>query len=127
MTQNESVGDVVCIGCSIYMEGSCHDVVAIGGSIAIDGDVAGDAVAVAGSLRLNEDATVAGDAVSVGGSISRHPDAVVKGEMKSQSGIPLLIGLVIVPLLPIILIIALIVWLVGRNRRASPTRAAQRM
>ncbi len=115
--QDESVGDLVCIGCSIHMAGECGDAVAIGGSIHVDGDVRGDAVAVFGSLRLNEDASVAGDVVAVGGRVYRHPNATVKGEVSSRSGIPILIGLVVVPLLPLILIVALIVWLVSRNRR----------
>lgn len=124
---NEAAGDVVCIGCSIHIEGSCGDVVAVGGSIVVDGDVAGDAVAVGGSLQLNEDATIAGDAVSVGGRVRRHPNATVKGTVSSRSGIPLLIGLVVVPLLPLILIVALIVWLLDRRRRPGPVQPARRM
>ena len=125
VAQDEAVGDVVCIGCSIHMEGSCGDLVAIGGSIDVDGDVGGDAVAVGGSLHLDEDANVAGDVVSVGGRVWRHPNAIVKGEISSRSGVPILIGLVVVPLLPLILIVALIVWLLSRNRRpASPGQPA---
>lgn len=117
--QDESVGDIVCVGCSIQMAGSCGDIVAVGGSIHVDGDVNGDAVAIFGSLRLNEDASVAGDAVAIGGRVYRHPSANVKGEVSSRSGIPLLIGIFVAPLLPLIVIIALIVWLVNRNRRPA--------
>ena len=126
--QDESAGDVVCIGCSIHMAGSCGEVVAIGGSIDVDGDVNGDAVAVFGSLRLNEDASVAGDAIAVGGRVLRHPNATVKGEVSVRSGLPLLLGVVVVPLLPLILIIALIVWLVNRSRRQpAPLPPQQRI
>ncbi len=41
VAQNEAVGDLVCIGCSVHMEGSCDDLVVIGGGAAIDGDVQG--------------------------------------------------------------------------------------
>jgi hypothetical protein len=116
---DESVGSVVCIACSIRMEGTCGDVVAIGGSIMITGDVHGDAVAVGGSMQLDNDATVDGDAVTVGGRLWRNGNASVKGDMVSRSGLPILIGLIVVPLVPLLLIIALVVWLVGRNRRAS--------
>src|ERR1017187_4912001 len=37
--EDENAGDLVCIGCSIRMEGTCGDVVAIGGSIMVDGTV----------------------------------------------------------------------------------------
>lgn len=125
--QDESVGDIVCVGCSIHMAGTCGDIVAIGGSIEVDGDVSGDAVAILGSLRLNEDASVAGDAVTVGGRVLRHPNATVKGEVSSRSGIPIVIGIVVVPLLPLILIVALIVWLVNRDRRPAPLPPQQRV
>ena len=125
VAQDESVGDVVCIGCSIYMEGKCGDVVAIGGSMLVDGDVKGDAVAVGGSIRLNDNAVVNGDVVTVGGRLSRDPDAVVRGTTSSQSGIPILIALVLVPLLPVILIVALIVWLMRRDRRPAQTQPYQ--
>jgi hypothetical protein len=125
--QDESVGDVVCIGCSIHMAGSCGDIVTVGGSIDVDGDVNGDAVVVFGSMRLNEDASVAGNAVAIGGRVLRHPNATVKGEVSSRSGIPILIGIVVAPLLPLILIVALIVWLVNRSRRPAPLPPQQRV
>jgi hypothetical protein len=125
ISEDESVGDVVCIACSIRIEGTCGDVVAIGGSIMVTGDVRGDAVAVGGSMQLDNDANVDGDAVTVGGRLWRNGNATVKGDMVSRSGLPILIGLIVVPLLPIILILALVIWLVGRNRRPSPMNAPQ--
>ena len=127
VAQNEEVGDVVCIGCSVHMEGSCGDLVVIAGSATIAGDVKGDAVAILGSVHLEEDASVSGDVATVGGRVWRHPNATVKGDISSRSGIPLLIGLVVVPLLPLILIVALIVWLVNRSRRPAPLQPGQRV
>jgi len=127
---DESVGDVVCIGCSIRMSGSSGDMVAIFGSILVDGTVKGDAVAVGGGIKLGEDAQVMGDTVGLGNGIARHPNAVVKGEVVSQAGPLIFIGLflggVVIPLLPIILIIWLIVWLVRRDRKASTVPVAYR-
>lgn len=126
VAEGENAGDLICLGCSIRMEGTCGDLVAIGGSVSVDGDVKGDAVAVGGSMQLAGHATVAGDAVAVGGRVWRHPEAVVKGDVVSRSGAPvflaLFFGLVVVPLLPIIVIIALVVWLVRRNRESSPAQ-----
>lgn len=46
--EDESAGSVVCMGCSIRMEGSSADVVAMGGSIIVDGATRGDVVAIRG-------------------------------------------------------------------------------
>ena len=120
--ENEEVGDVVCIGCSIHVMGTCGDVVAIGGSITIEGTVEGDAVTVGGGMHLGDNASVSGDVVTVGGGLSRHPNASIKGEVSTQSGPLIFLGLFLVPLIPVVLIVALIVWLVKPNRPRAPVR-----
>jgi len=128
---DEQVGDVVCLVCSIHMQGtSSGDMVAILGSIVVDGTAGGDVVAVGGSIKLGEDAVVKGDTVGLGGGVSRHPNARVGGDVVSQNGplvfLGLFMGMFVVPLLPIILIIWLIVWLVRRDRRVGPAPVAHR-
>lgn len=127
---DEKVGDVVCLVCSIQIAGSAGDTVAILGSIVVDGKVHGDVVAVGGGIRLNEDAIISGDTVAIGKGLQRHPNASVKGEIVSQSGplvfLGLIFGLVVVPLLPIVLIVALIVWLLRRNSYPRPAPVAYR-
>ena len=123
---DDHVGSVVCIFCSVHMAGSCGDVVAIFGNIFVDGAVSGDAVSVGGGIRLGEDASVKGDTVALGQGVYRHPNAVVKGEVVSQAGPIILLGLIIVPFLPIILVIAFVVWLVRRNRYVAPAPVAYR-
>jgi hypothetical protein len=120
--EDESAGSLVCIACSIRVEGSCQDVVAIGGSIAVDGAVKGDVAAVGGSIILDDNASVSGDVVAVGGRVSRHPTATVKGEINQESGVFLFVGIFLVPLIPLALIVALVVWLVRRNRSTAPAR-----
>ncbi len=115
--EDEKTGNLVCVGCSIRMEGTSQDVVAIGGSIMVDGTVQGDLVAVGGSVLLGDNASVSGDVVTVGGHLARHPNAVVKGDVTEQSGTFVLLGVFLIPLVPVVLIIALIVWLISRNRR----------
>jgi len=110
--ENEEVGDVVCVGCSIHMMGTCGDVVTVGGSIVIDGTVKGDAVTVGGGMHVGENASISGDVVTVGGHLSRHPGATIKGEITTQAGPIILLALVLIPLIPVALIVALIVWLV---------------
>ncbi len=117
--EDETTGSLVCIGCSIRMAGSSEDLVAIGGSITVEGRVQGDAVAIGGAIRLGENASVNGDVVTIGGRLWRDPNAVVKGDISSQSGALVFVALFLVPLIPVILIVALIVWLVSRNRQSS--------
>ena len=121
--ENENVGDLVCIGCSIRVAGTCGDVVAIGGSIVVDGKVRGSVVDIGGGVLLGDNAAVSQDLVTVGGHLSRHPNAVVQGDVSVQSGAFILLGIFLVPLLPLILIVALVVWLVRRNRRPMPAPA----
>jgi hypothetical protein len=124
--EDESAGSLVCIGCSIRMEGTSEDVVAVGGSIVVDGTVKGSIVAVGGDVRLGDNASIFEDVVTVGGHVSRHPSAVVKGDITQQSGTLLLLGIFLVPVLPLILIVALVVWLVRRNRAPMPARVGNR-
>lgn len=123
---NEDAGSLVCIGCSIHVAGSSGDVVAIGGSVLIDGTVKGDVVTVGGSTRLGDAAQISGDATTIGGPMYREPGAVIKGDVTSQgagAGWLVLLLLVIVPLLPVIAIVAFVWWLVSRNRGPVPARA----
>lgn len=63
---------------------STNDVVVIGGSLEIDGEVLGDAVVVGGGVEVQGD--VHGDLTAVGGSISIGPDAQLSGEVTSVGG-----------------------------------------
>lgn len=123
---NESVGDLVCLFCSIHNAGTSGDNVAILGSIVVDGTVNGDCVAVGGSIRLSEDASVGGDTVGLGGGVSRHPNAAVKGEVVSQVGPFIFLGMILGPLIPVILVVWLIVWLVRRDRQLAVPPVAYR-
>ena len=55
--------------------------VAILGSVVVDGEVNGDAVAVAGDVRLGPKAVVRGNAVAVGGRLVADPAARIYGEI----------------------------------------------
>jgi hypothetical protein len=78
------------------------DVVAVFGKVRIDGEVAGSAVAVLGSLDIGKGASVYGDAVAVGGPLNMDATATVGGETVSVDFLPapLRWG---VPTLPILL------------------------
>ena len=56
------------------------DVVSIGGSVDVFGQVSGSVVSVGGGVNLHPSAIVEGDAVVVGGSVNSEPGAVVHGQ-----------------------------------------------
>lgn len=58
------------------------DVVVIGGSATVEGEVIGEVVVVGGSLRLGPRANVTNDVVVVGGSLDRDPGAKVGGKIE---------------------------------------------
>jgi hypothetical protein len=62
------------------------DVVAIGGSVRVDGTVTGDAVAIGGGLELGPHADVLGDAVSIGGELKRDLGAHIGGKVVDMGG-----------------------------------------
>jgi hypothetical protein len=79
-------GDQVRIGSSINVsEGEVvdGDVVAVGGSVRIDGQVRGDAVAIGGTMTLGPRADVANNVVVVGGPLRRDPAARVGGRVQT--------------------------------------------
>lgn len=117
VSENEEVGDLVCIGCSIRVAGTCGDIVAIGGRVELEGHAKGDVVAVGGGVRLGESAQVAGDVVTIGGQLSRGQGSEVGGDIVSQGGSYVFPLLIIVPLIPVILVVAFVWWLITRNNR----------
>ena len=130
VTEDEQAGDLVCIGCSVRVAGTCGDIVSIGGRVDLVGHAKGDVVAIGGGVRLGENAQVGGDVVTIGGPLMRGQGSEVGGEIVSQSGSFVIPLLFIVPLIPVVLVVALIWWLVTRNNRRpvqpQPTYTAPR-
>lgn len=82
----ETARDVVCIGCSVDIEGSTSgDAVAVGGSVRVGagGHVGGNTVAVGGSTDVEAGAVIEGDAVAVGGAVEVEPGGQVQGQRSS--------------------------------------------
>lgn len=76
-------GDRVRIGGSVRVRAGeviDGDVVAVGGSVDVDGEVHGDVVAVGGSVTLGPDANVERNVVVVGGALQRDPGAQIGGK-----------------------------------------------
>jgi hypothetical protein len=76
-------GDRVRIGGDVDVgegESVDGDVVAVGGSVRVDGDVRGDVVSVGGGVTLGRNASVDGDVTVIGGRLQRDPGARVGGK-----------------------------------------------
>ena len=74
VTRGDTVrfGGDVTVGRDERIEG---DLVSIGGSIELDGEVTGDVVGIGGAVTLGPQAVVRGDLSVVGGSLARAPGA----------------------------------------------------
>jgi len=125
----DKIADVTCFHCSIYVRGSVSgDATSIGGNVVLyqGAQVAGDVTSLFGDVRVENGAMLAGDLTALGGTVRRDPQASVAGDIASLSG---LAGLALIVILPLVVLggfIALIVWLIQRNRRLMPQAAANR-
>jgi hypothetical protein len=119
LESGEESGDLVCILCSIHIRGQAGgDAVAVLGSITVEnGQIAGDAVAVAGRLRLLGTSQVGGDAVSIIGGLQRDSDSTVGGDMVSLGGVVWFLLIVVLPFALLAAFVVLIIWLIQRIRQ----------
>ncbi len=125
VSAGQEVGDVICIACSIRIRGQVSgDAVAVGGSIAVEdeGQVTGDITTVAGSVRLDKLVKVDGDTTVVGGEIRRAPEAQIGGDVTAVGGSGWAPVIIISPVL-IVGLLMFVWWLVHRMRRPATPAA----
>ena len=121
ISQDQQANDVTCIGCSIYVRGQVGgDITAIGGNIVLQGNgmVAGDLTTVLGDLRMDEGSQIAGEVSVIGGRMVRPQSARIAGNVTVMQGRTWIYLTLISPFLILAGIIALIVWLLRRNKAA---------
>jgi len=114
----QTSGDVSCFNCSVYVRGAVNgDIAVFGGRVVVEGSVKHDIAVFWGTVRLEDGAQAGGDVAVFGGAIRKAPTATIHGETVSFGRVWVLlpVGFLVVI---VWLIIALIVWLVTRNRRA---------
>jgi cytoskeletal protein CcmA (bactofilin family) len=114
----QSAGDISCFNCSVYVRGTVNgDIAVFGGRVVVEGKVKSDIAVFWGTVRLEDGAQAGGDVAVFGGAIRRAPSATIHGDVVSFGR-----GWVLLPVLVLValvwLIVALVVWLVTRNRRA---------
>jgi hypothetical protein len=84
LKEGETAQNVVCVGCSIDIDGvTAGDATAVGGSVRVTGLVGGNATAVGGTLRVEDGAVVEGDGVAVGGSVHVDGSGRIEGQNTS--------------------------------------------
>jgi cytoskeletal protein CcmA (bactofilin family) len=87
--KDEVAAEVVAVGGSATVEGEVEDgVTAIGGPARIDGKVGGEVVSVGSSVYLGSHAEVEGDVTSVGGTIHKEKGARVQGRINEVGLFP---------------------------------------
>ena len=114
--EGEEAHDVVCILCSIEVDGTVHnDIVAVLGSIHVRGAAEHDAVAILGNISIGDDSSIAHDVVVIAGSLHMAPHATVGND---RVVFPFIFFLL--PFLVFAAFVVLIIWalrrLFSRNR-----------
>jgi cytoskeletal protein CcmA (bactofilin family) len=122
----QSAGDISCFNCSVYVRGTVNgDIAVFGGRVVVEGKVKSDIAVFWGTVRLEDGAQAGGDVAVFGGAIKRAPTATIHGEVVSFGR-----GWIVLPVVVLVaiiwLIIALVVWLVTRNRRTPAPGQAVR-
>ncbi|HKD92453.1 MAG TPA: hypothetical protein VKB56_11125 [Terriglobales bacterium] len=128
--------DLVCIGCTIDIDGTLDgDVTLIGSHLGVNGRVTGDAVAIGAHVVLGEHANLGGDVVVLGGRLARVPGATIAGDIVAPGGSRaaatsgLMIAVVAALLLPLAiagLLAALLAFaILGERRVATIGEAVQ--
>ncbi len=122
----DKAGDLVCVGCSIYVRGqAAGDAVAVGGSVILEqgARVAGSVTAVAGGIRLQTESEIGGDVTAVGGVVRRDPQSKIGGDVTSLGGAGWTLLILLAPLVLFGGFVTLIIWLFQRRRPVAPAAA----
>jgi hypothetical protein len=116
VAEGEEAHDLVCIMCSIHIEGAAHgDAVAILGSIRSNGPIDGDVVSILGNINLGRDAHIGGDCVAVLGSVREYTSSQI-----GQNLVQIPFALILIPVLFFVGIVYLIRTAVYRSRLPYP-------
>jgi len=122
----DQVGDVTCINCSVYVLGRVSgDVTTVNGNIVAEqgATISGDITTVRGNARLDNGTQVAGDVTAIAGTARRDPKATVGGDITSMGGGGWVFLVFLLPFVFLGGLVALIIWLIQRNRRPAPVPA----
>jgi len=115
--EGQTAGDISCFNCSVYVRGTVNgDIAVFGGRVVVEGSVKHDIAVFWGTVRLEDGAEAGGDVAVFGGTIKKTATATIHGDTVAFGRVWALLPVGVVVAI-VWLIIALIVWLVTRNRR----------
>ena len=126
IAEDQRATEVTCFSCSVYVRGQVSgDITTFAGNVVLDQGamVAGEVTSFWGDVRADENTKIAGDLTVMGGRLRRQPSAMIAGEVTIFQSRELVWLMVLSPFLVLAGIIALIIWLVRRNRRPTPVMA----
>jgi hypothetical protein len=121
----QNVGELTCFNCSVYVRGNVGgDITTFHGSVVLEDNAAvgGEVTAFLGDVRADSGTKIGGDVTVFSGTVHRQQGAEIGGEVTTMDGTFWFFLIFIVPILFLIGIVALIVWLVQRNRRPAHAR-----
>ena len=122
----QSASDLTCINCSVYIAGNvAGDVTTLNGRVVLEGagQVAGDVTTVVGDVRAESGTKIAGDLTVFGGALHRAANVQIAGDVTELRGTGWVALIFAIPLFILGVVVALIVWLLQRNRHPAPIAA----
>jgi len=126
IAEDQRATEVTCFSCSVYVRGQVSgDITTFGGSVVLDQGamVAGEITSFLGDVRADENTKIAGDVTVMGGRLRRQPSTMIAGEVTTFQSRALVYLILLSPFVFLAGIIALVIWLVRRNRRPTPVMA----
>jgi len=126
IAEDQRATEVTCFSCSVYVRGQVSgDITTFGGSVVLDQGamVAGEITSFLGDVRADENTKIAGDVTVMGGRLRRQPSTMIAGEVTTFQSRALVYLILLSPFVVLAGIIALVIWLVRRNRRPTPVMA----
>lgn len=90
-----------------------------------DGMIGGEVTSFAGDIRVANGAKIGGDSTAIGGAVRRQAGATIGGEVTSMQSSAWLLLIFVVPFVVLAGLVALVIWLVRRNRRPSSPAIAR--
>jgi hypothetical protein len=72
-----------------------------------------------GDVRMQSGGQIGGDVTAVGGGVRRASGSIIGGDVTSLEGTRWVLAIIIPPIFITGLIVALVIWLVQRNRRPA--------
>ena len=126
IADDQKVSEATCFACSVYVRGQVSgDITTFGGNVVLEPGamVAGEVTSFWGDVRADDNSKIAGDVSIFGGRLRRQPTTMVAGEVTVFQSRALIWLIVLSPFAVFAGIIALIIWLVRRNRHPASAMA----